>query len=301
MGNINLENKRVLITGGKGYLGSHLIDALKKEKAQIYEFSLEPSENEREYQVDITNQEEVVKVINEIQPQIIFHLAASLDRRRDFDNYERIMNINVQGTLNLLRALQNVDYENLIFTSSSEVYGNNDSPFREEQALMPTSPYSLSKVYGEHLIRTFSDVYNKNYTILRLFNFYGADMSESFFIPQLIKTLRRGEDFGMTKGEQVRDFIYVDDIVDALLLSAKSEAAYRNIFNVCSGKGASMKELAQEVENKIEDGGKIIYGAIPYRDNEVWEMIGDNTKIEKVLNFKIKVSLAEGIKKCIDN
>lgn len=297
----SLENKKVLVTGGKGYLGSLLINQLSKEGAEIYSTSLKPSLNEREYQVNICDARQVENLINEVRPDFVFHLAASLDRRRTFDCYEQIMDVNVTGTLNLLRALKEIEYSNLIFTSSSEVYGNNKSPFSEDSPLMPASPYSLSKAYAEHLITTFSGTYDKNYTILRLFNFYGKNMSENFFIPQLISTLNRNENFEMTEGKQKRDFLYVEDVIQALILSARNNNSRREIFNVCSGTGVSLKELAEEVERNMPGKGKVLYGAIPYRKNEVWEMIGDNTKIKQKLGFSLSFLLKQGIELCIKN
>jgi len=296
-----LRNKRVLVTGGKGYLGSRLIERLKQEGADVYSLALEPSTNEWEYQIDICNIDQVKEVVNKIQPDLVYHLAASLDRRRTFEHYEQIMAVNVTGTLNLLEALQQTEYTNFIFTSSSEVYGNNASPFSEDLPLAPTSPYSLSKVYGEHLIKTFSDIYSKNYTILRIFNFYGENMPESFFIPQIISALSRNEDFEMTEGKQKRDFLYIDDVIQALILAARKKESHKNTFNVCSGEGVSLRELANRIEQIIPSKGEVLYGAIPYRDNEVWEMIGDNTKIKIMLGFSVKFPLEEGIKLCIEN
>ena len=297
----SLKNKRILVTGGKGYLGTRLVDRLKSEGAEVYTLSLEPSEDDREYQVDICNAKQVEAMVSKIRPDYVYHLAASLDRQRDFDRYEQIMAINVTGTFNLLKALQQINYTNFIFTSSSEVYGNNKSPFLESMALRSASPYSLSKVQGEHLIMTFSDVYDKNYTILRLFNFYGENMPENFFIPQIISALERNENFEMTKGEQERDFLYVEDIIQALILAAKNSNSHRNIFNVCSGEGIALKQLAEEISQNMPNKGKVSYGAIPYRQNEIWEMIGDNSKIKNLLGFKVNYSLQQGIKLCIEN
>lgn len=296
-----LENKKILVTGGKGYLGSRLITQLTTEGAKVYSLSLEPSRHEWEYRADICDAEQVADVVNTVRPDFIYHLAASLDRRRTFDHYDEIMEVNVTGTLNLLKALQKIEYKNLIFTSSSEVYGNSKSPFTEDLPLKPASPYSLSKVYGELLISTFSDIYNKNYTILRIFNFYGENMPESFFIPQLISTLSRNENFKMTRGEQKRDFLYVGDVVQALILAAKRSNSYRDTYNVCSGEGTELRQLADEASRNIQGRGRVLYGAIPYRENEIWEMIGDSTKIKKKLKFSAKFSLDQGIKLCIEN
>ena len=292
---MKLEGKRVLITGGKGYLGSHLMAKLKTMGANVYQLSIEPATDKNEYQVNILDKDKLTEVIQTIQPQIIYHLAASLDRARDFSNYHKIVSVNVDGTLNLLEALNSINYENFIFTSSSEIYGNNHSPFKEEQAALPVSPYSLSKTYAEDLIRTYSGMYSKNYTILRIFNFYGKNMPESFFIPQMINTLQRGESFEMTLGEQARDFLHVDDIVQGLILAGTNTKAHNDTLNVCSAEATTLSALAKEIGKVLEAEDRIKLGAIPYRSSEVWEMLGDNSKIKENLGFKPSISLSEGI------
>lgn len=295
MGTIEIKNKKILVIGGNGYLGTFLVKALKDCKANVFVISRDCKPSETEFTVDITNFSETQKIIQKIQPDIIYHLAANISRNRDFSIYENMALINVQGTLNVLKSLENID-AHFIFTSTSEIYGNNTSPFHENQIPKPVSPYSLSKINAEMLIQTYCQNHNKKYTNLRVFNFYGENMPEEFFIPQMILSLKKGEDFLMTKGEQTRDFLYVGDVVNALILTAKNTQSYNQTMNVCSGKGTKLNELAEAVNKTINTKSKIILGAIPYRNNEVWEMIGDNSKIKKITGFEPKTSIIEGIK-----
>lgn len=300
MGAINLKNKRVLVTGGNGYLGSFLVKALELEKANVFVASRNAELLYNHFAVDITDFDAIHKVVQEIKPDVIFHLAANISRSRDFEIYNDMAKVNVTGTLNVLQALQNLD-AHFIFTSSSEIYGNNVSPFNENQLPKPVSPYSLSKINAELLIQTYCLNNNKKFTNLRIFNFYGENMPEDFFIPQMINSLKRNEDFLMTKGEQTRDFLYVDDVVNALILTIKNTNSYNETINVCSGKGTKLSELAVAVNEKMNSKAKIIIGAIPYRDNEVWEMIGDNSKIKEKLGFEPQVNLENGIQRVLHN
>ena len=300
MGAINIKNKRVLVTGGNGYLGSFLVKALEKENANVFVVSRNAELLYNHFAVDITDFDAINSVVQEIKPDIVFHLGANISRSRDFAIYNDMAKVNVTGTLNVLQALQNLD-AHFIFTSSSEIYGNNTSPFNENQLPKPVSPYSLSKVNAEMLIQTYCLNHNKKFTNLRIFNFYGERMPEDFFIPQMINSLKREEDFLMTKGEQTRDFLYVDDVVEALLLTAKNTNSYNETMNVCSGKGTKLSELATEVNERMNAKAKIILGAIPYRDNEVWEMIGDNSKIKQKLGFEPQVNLENGIQRVLHN
>lgn len=300
MGKINLENKKVLVVGGNGYLGSFLVEKLKELNCSVFVISRDCVESNTEFKVDITNFKEVDIAIQKIKPEVVYHLAANISRSRDFSIYEEMANVNVKGTYNLLNALRDIDCH-FIFTSSSEIYGNNTSPFHENQVPKPVSPYSLTKTNAEFVIETFSKNYNKKYTNLRVFNFFGEYMPEDFFIPQMIKSLKKEEDFLMTKGEQVRDFLYVKDVVNALILTAENDNSYGETLNVCSGKGTKLNELAASVNNSMNTNAKIVVGALPYRNNEVWEMIGDNSKIKNKIGFEPKYTIDEGIKILINH
>lgn len=299
MDQINLSRKKVLVTGGNGYLGRKLIDRSILEEAKVFSLDLhDTSLNEKVsyFKVDLRNKNKLIRIIQKIKPSIIYHLAASLDRTRDFTNTERIFEINLFGTINLLNALKEINYEKLIFTSTSEVYGGTKAkpPFKEEDNFVPASPYSLSKYYAEMAIRSFSELYHKKFIILRLFNFYGEGMSSQFFLPQLIEKLTNGENFNMTMGEQIRDFIHIDDVLRAMLLATDINV-YNEVFNVCNGTGISIRDLALKIKEILKSNSQINFGAIPYRKNEVWDMIGDNSRILEKLGFKIEKDLFEGM------
>jgi UDP-glucose 4-epimerase len=264
----------------------------------VFVISRKGGTDKNEFTVDITDRTAVKNAIDKIKPEIIFHLAASLNRERNFDRFDNTNDVNLNGTLNLLLALKDVKYDNFIFTSTSEIYGENKAPFTEGQIPYPVSPYSLTKVFSENLISTFSKTYNKNYTIFRLFNFFGRDMSPNFFIPQMINTLRNNETFKMTKGEQKRDFLHVNDVINALILGAKNKAK-NDIYNVCSAKAVSLKQLVLEVKVKLNSLSDIEFGALPYRDNEVWTMVGDNSKLKSTYGFEQKYNLEKGIEDLI--
>lgn len=300
MGIIDLKGKKILVVGGNGYLGKFLVKVLRENEADIFVISRNCEQSNSQFTVDITNFDETYKVIQKIKPDIVYHLAANISRNRDFSIYEEMAAVNVQGTLNVLRSLEGIN-AHFIFTSSSEIYGNNASPFHENQIPKPVSPYSLTKINAEILVQTYSTNQSKKFTNLRVFNFYGESMPEGFFIPQMIQSLKKGEDFLMTKGEQVRDFLYVGDVVKALVLTAKNTSSYGETMNVCSGKGTKLSQLAAAVNTSMKTKAKIVLGAIPYRDNEVWEMIGDNSKIKKIIGFEPKISIDKGIEIVINN
>ncbi len=300
MGIIDLKGKKIIVVGGNGYLGGFLTKVLEENGADVFIISKDCEQTSSQFIIDITNFDETYKIIQKIKPDIVYHLAANISRNRDFSIYEKMAAVNVQGTLNILRSLEGID-AHFIFTSTSEIYGNNISPFHENQIPKPVSPYSLSKISAEMLIQTYCTNHSKKYTNLRVFNFYGENMPEAFFIPQMINSLKKGEDFLMTKGEQVRDFLYVGDVVNALVLTAQNTNSYGETMNVCSGQGTKLSKLASAVNTSMNTKAKIVLGAIPYRDNEVWEMIGDQSKIKKSIGFEPKISIDKGIEIVINH
>jgi nucleoside-diphosphate-sugar epimerase len=297
---VKLHGKRVLVTGGNGYLGTFLTQGLLEAGADVWIASIDVEDGERSRVLDITDADETSRIIREIGPLIVFHLAANLDRGRDPSLYPRLKAVNETGTFNILTALDKTGCENFIFTSSSEIYGNNASPFREDMVPKPVSPYSISKAKAEQIIRTWSAQTGKHHIILRLFNFYGPHMPENFFIPQMINTLKRGEDFLMTGGRQKRDFLYIDDVTRAMLMAAVDPSALNETFNICSGEGKQLGELATQIGKLMGSQARIRIGALPYRENEIWEMIGDNRKIAETLGFRPSIMINEGLRRVID-
>jgi len=300
-------NKKILITGGGGYLGSKLAERIVNSSSLIFLCDVkfnklakslcEDHKNIELIKVDLTKKEQVNEVCAKINPDFIFHFASLLNRERDFSIYSSLYEVNVKGTLNLLEALLSIPYAGFYFSSSSEVYGGkNQSPFNEEQLPSPVSPYSLTKLMSENLIQTYSVMHQKPYTILRIFNFFGPGMGENFFINQLISTLRRDEVFQMTEGEQKRDFLYIDDLINIIIAICKSKRSIGESINICSGKGIMLKELAMEIAVMNNREYLLRIGALPYRENEVWEMIGSTNKLKSYIS---KVNLKNSIKSLI--
>ena len=296
---LNLTGKTVLVTGGNGFLGRHLIKALLDREAKVISMDRMAPEHDLKapyHQIELSHEAALKACIAAVQPDLIYHLAASLNRTRDFSETNNILETNLNGTVNLLNALKDLPYQKLIYVSTSDVYGGNliQPPFKETGRFVPASPYALSKYCGELAVQTYSELYSKQYTILRLFNFFGPGMSSNFFSSQLVEKLKSHEDFKMTEGAQQRDFLYITDVVNALLL-AQHKKADQQIFNVCSGIGKPIKDIALVVKALLNSKTQIRFGAIPYRDNEVWNMTGDPSKITEVLGWRPTVGFQEGL------
>ena len=291
-----LKNKKILITGGSGYLGSRLSEKLIDTKAIIHltdiKFNHEATQivsaekNSFFHEADLTDTESVRKICADIKPDYIFHFAALLNRERDFSIFEKVYNVNVRGTLNLLNALKDIDYKGFYFSSTSEVYGSeNNPPFDEHQLPNPVSPYSLSKLMAENLIQTFSANYNKPHTIFRIFNFYGSNMPVSTLFGQLLEAAKSGKTFLMTKGEQKRDYLSIDQLIEQILFVVTQNNP-PGVINLCSGKSVQIAEFVETFQTAVNNSFRV-EKTLPYRLNEIWDIVGSTQKLTN-LGYEIK-------------
>jgi len=294
---MSLKNNNVLVTGANGFIGKHLVNRLLKEGANISVITRRADfDDVKNYKGDITDEYFVKKVIEETNPKRVYHLAASLENSPE--KKKEIFNVNVDGTLNLLNSLKGKNCESFIFLSTTEIYGNNKVPFVESMKPKPISPYSESKLKAEMLCFQFYKRYNLPITIIRSSIVYGPKQLGKMFIPSLISSLVKGETFDMTKGEQTRDFIYVDDLVEAIILASLNNITTNEVINVCSGLESKISDVAKIVI-KIINNGAITYNQ-PYRQNEQWRYYGDNSKAKSLLGWEPKIKLEEGLRRTVE-
>ena len=303
-----LEGTRVLVTGGTGFIGSHLVRRLLAEKANVFVLARKQSHDYliRDIkskitlvQADIRDFSRLSRVVMKIKPQKIFHLAAYVNRSRSLDQVDKCMEVNFFGTVNLIRSLEDINYDCFINTGTCEEYGNAIPPFKEDQLIHPISAYSLSKSSSV----LFCDMYHKNtgrpVLSIRPFTTYGPGQGFNMFVSQVIVSALQKKDFKMSKGEQTREFNYVADIVDGYIKASTTPRAVGEIINLGTGIEYSIKDVAAKIVAMMGSSIKIKFGALPYRTQEIWHLYSDNTKSMKLLNWKPKVNLTEGLKKTI--
>ena len=308
----DLSDSRILITGGNGFIGSHLaVDLLRLfadveihlldlfDISPLSSFLNQIKENTICHNVDITCFETVQRIVDRIEPSIVFHLGAYVRVGWDFSHVHKAIQVNIQGTLNLLHALEDKDFDSFVHTGTSEEYGRKPVPFSEDMPVAPSSPYSASKASSEMFCRVYQEAYGFPIVFLRPFNVYGEGQSPSMLIPEIIHSCLKKEDIKLTEGMQTREWNYVSDIVSAMILASQRKSAVGRIINIGSGEEHTIREIVLLILNLMGDPIKPLFGALPYRENEIWRMFCDNSLAKELLGWKPKYSLDEGLKRTI--
>ncbi len=305
----NLEGTRMLVTGAAGFIGSHLSRELVKKSAEVHLIDRPGISTTRirdildkvsVHYVDVTDYGSLRNSIREIKPQKIFHLAACVDATRDWNIIDKMINVTIKGTLNLLRSLEGVSYDCFVNTGTSEEYGDNPAPFRESQVPNPVSPYSASKVSTTMFCQMLHKTMNLPIVTVRPFLTYGPGQESQMLIPSLIKSLLKGKSFKMTRGEQTREFIYVDDIIEGFILAGTTPEAIGEVMNLGSGVEYRIKDVAKMIASLIGSPVKLEIGALPYRPGETMHFYCSNEKAKKILGWRPNVPLEAGLKRTID-
>jgi len=290
--------KKIIITGGCGFIGSSLTDFLINKGYEIYiidNFSnnkiTKPNKKSKFYKIDIRNIDEINKIKN---VHAIIHLAAIADILISKDNEKKYFNNNLKGFQDVLNFCSNNKIKKLIFASSASVYGNKDkTAVKEHQSLDPGHYYAYSKLIGENMLKLYSKINKFDYTILRFFNIYGPK-SNAVISTFLAKKLQKKKITIFGNGKQKRDFLYIDDLCDAILKVLENKKAKNETYNLGSGKSISINELKNKLSYKD-------YINLEKRNDDIEVSIANISKIKKHLNWFPKISIEEGLKRSMEN
>ncbi len=300
---------KTLVTGGAGFIGSHLVEKLLREKHSVVVLDnfctgrkqnlahLDKNQNLEVHKCDISQD---LSMINRYfqDADWIFHLAARADIVPSIVNPLEYFQSNVTGTINILEASRKNNIKKFIYAASSSCYGIPDVyPTPETAPIRPQYPYALTKNLGEQMVLHWGLVYKLPIVSLRFFNVYGPRSRTSgtygaVFGTFLAQKLADKPFTVVGNGQQTRDFTFVSDVVDAMLLAAKSPIA-DEVFNVGTGQPQSVNKLVKLI------GGKAIH--IPKRPGEPDKTQADISKIKTVLGWQPKVTFEQGVKKLLDN
>lgn len=308
-----MDKHKYLITGGAGFIGSHITDKLismghsvrviddcstgKKENL----YNLLGKKSVDIWDVDILDYEGCLKMTRNMD--FVLHQAALPSVSRSVEDPLRTTEINIRGTLNMLLASREAKVKRFIFASSSSVYGNNSNlPKKESDKTNPLSPYAVSKLAGEHYCKVFNQIYGLYTVCLRYFNIFGprqnVDSQYAAVIPDFISKMLKGESptiFG--DGEQTRDFTYVSNVVEAIILASKAQGAFGKIFNIARGKGISINSLVSNINEILKTN--IVPTYVETRAADARHSFADISEAKKVLKYKPMVPFGEGLERTI--
>lgn len=301
-----LRGANVLITGATGFIGRHLSRALELLGARIFGLSRSASPDiveSNRFICDIADRACVHEIVTHVRPAYIFHLAANKARRVEIEDFRRCFDDNLIGTLNLLEACEALpNTVRFITLGTCEEYGGADAPYSEAMREVPVSAYSCSKVAVTQLLQTFHRIRGFPVVVLRPSLAYGPGQGDEMFLPALIKALLTGRRFPMSLGEQTRDYIYVDDVIEALLLAAVCPDATGQVINISSGEPTRIIEVAKLVAGLIGRGaeGLIDFGKLEYRRGEAMNYWAERTKARRLLGWQPRVDLPNGLARTVE-
>ena len=306
---------KVLVTGGAGFIGSHLVDRLLKEGIEVVVLdNLQGGrlKNIRQHlgkknlcfvRGDIRNYRLVRKLVKDVDA--IIHQAARVSVPESIEDPVLTNDVNVNGTLNLLKAAVESDVKRFVYASSCVVYGDAEvMPIKEDCLPKPISPYGASKLAAESYVQAFHEVFRLKTVCLRYFNVYGSRQVHSCYsgvITQFVDRLAKNLPlviFG--DGKQSRDFVHVQDVVKANMLALRIKGVEGEIFNIATGVATTINQLAStllEITNK--SCLKVVHSKP--RKGDVKHSVGDNSKAKKELQYNVKFSLREGLKELVDD
>lgn len=301
-----------LVTGGAGFIGSHLVDGLLAAGYPVRvldDLSTGDEANLRRHRGalrimrgDLRDRDAVRAAMSEVE--VVFHLAAISSVQRSIVDPVESIDVNVRGAMQVLQMAQQSGVRRVILASSAAVYGDSDAlPLSEREAPKPLSPYAVHKLACEHLCKVFTQMYGLETVALRYFNVYGSrqrpDAEYAAAIPRFVERLRHNEApviYG--DGEQTRDFIHISDVVRANLLAAESPTACNCAINIASGQGASVNEVVRILTELT--GATVTPRYEPPQPGDIRESVADIALARELLGFEPQVSLREGLALLLD-
>ena len=307
----------IVVTGGAGFIGSHLCEHLLDDghyvicldnfytgsRENILQLMERDNENFKLIECDVRDEGKLKGIFKEESIDHVYHLAAVVGVKRTLENPKEVLDVNIKGAENVLEAALNSGCKKVVNISSSEVYGNPvEVPEREESPKNVELPYAIAKLLGEK----YSEIYYKKYglktTSLRLFNVYGPRQEATpygFVVGIFIKRVLEAKSpiiFG--DGFQTRDFNYIEDCVNPMILAGERSVADGKVFNIAAGKPITILDLAELI---IELSGKELEPMFETeREFEIRHRFADISKMRTILGYKPKYELKKGLELTID-
>jgi len=300
-----MKKLKVVVTGGAGFIGSHIAEHWLNAGAEVHIIdnlrsgflsNLELLPHAIFHNASVTQREKVFKILE--NADYVHHLAAMISVPESVDKPQECVEININGLLNVLDACKENGIKKIVFSSSAAVYGENpESPKRTDMCPQPKSPYGITKLDGEYYLQMYNEQYGLGTVSLRYFNVFGQrqDPKSQYAaaIPIFIEKALKNDPITIYgDGEQTRDFIFVKDVVKANVLSATNESV-NGIFNVALGKVSSIKEIAKGIIELTKSKSEVVYQQ--ERKGDIKHSLADVSDTTAQLNFLPEFNLQDGL------
>lgn len=309
-----IKNSKILVTGGAGFIGSTLTNALLKNNNRVIVIddlsmgdfaNLDVSANLIKIEASITDKALLKQIFAKNDFEYIFHLGAVASVADSVARPYETHQVNFDSTMTMLEILREnkKSLKRFVFSSSAAVYGDEQTlPKKEESVIRPLTPYAIDKFASEKMAQIYNNLYNIPTSATRFFNVYGPKQNPqspySGFISILVDRLKKNSEltiFG--DGEQSRDFVFIEDVIQALILIATSDESLGQVYNVGTGKRTSLNELIAQTENYAVKKMKISYGK--EREGDIKNSVSDISKL-RAIGYKPNFDLKEGLKKYLE-
>ena len=299
---------RVLVTGGTGFMGRHLVRALVQRGDEVAVAGrrrrpeLPPGalpEGVAYQPTDLAEPGAADALVRDLLPERIFHLASAVDVARSLDLLADQVRVTQMAAVHVARACLVHRIGRLVHVGTCEEYGNGPAPFRETQDPCPVSPYSAAKVAATAFVRMLCTSFGLRAVVVRPFLTYGPGQESNLLIPSLIRSALAGRDFPMTAGEQTREFNYVEDIVDGIVRAADAPGVEGLVVNLGCAEPRRIRDVAQLVLALMGNPVRAALGQLPYRPGETWEFYCDNRRARELLGWSPRVTLEDGLLRTI--
>jgi dTDP-glucose 4,6-dehydratase len=309
-------DRRVLVTGAGGFIGSHLVERLVAEGARVCAFVRYNSRGDAGLldQLPVGTRDEIRIVGGDIRDSsaiskategvdVVFHLGALISIPYSYLHPREVAESNFMGTFNILMACRQNPVTRLVHTSTSEVYGTaRYVPIDELHALQAQSPYSASKIGADKLVESFFCAYQLPVVTVRPFNTYGPRQSTRAVIPTIITQLLAGDTLKLGNLETTRDFTYIDDTVDGFIKAAQAEGVEGRTFNLGTGDEISVGELSQKIMQIAGKQARVVQDAKRLRpaDSEVMRLVSDNSLARESIGWTPRTTLDLGLARTVE-
>ncbi len=301
-----LADKRIVVTGGAGMIGANLIHRLVSLDVRPHVLVRRSTSRMRLEGVrerlhiiegDLTDSDSIERMVDDVRPEVVFHLASTFFNPPTLPAREHLY-VNAIGTQILLEALRQYPDVPVVYLGSAAVYGDG-SDLKEDSPLEPTTIYGASKAAATMIGRTYARIYGIRFVELRLFSAFGPWERTQRLIPYTILSALAGTEIQISNGAQERDFLYVGDVVDALILSASKSLEPGEVLNVCSGVGRPVQEIVDTILRVMGSAVPVRSGARPTRKDEIWKISGDASAAARRLGWRPRTPFREGLESTV--